>query len=225
MERITEFKPIYGDTVGYKAPRLEQVPNNFGFDSVIPHDDCPLTISRWDKLTAFATKWYRKYEIVGETYADFALNLQLAYDAKADTIERQLEVYNDDIAKPILGRTEKHTYDITDDTDENTTSSINNTNDGTNEGSIIDVPIDNPADDTPSQRTKDTSKNIIDGNSTIEHSNTVKRTGTETTELSDLGVRPNYESLNGFLDNNRTDLEFFVTVFKDCFAINDFLKW
>lgn len=95
-----------------------------------------------------------------------------------------LEVYDSDIAKPILGRTEKITYDL---------SNIA-TGDNNSESNHIDIPRDNPLDESPTYK---------DG-SVSEINNTTKQTGTQTTELSDLGVRPNYETLNGFLDNNRT---------------------
>lgn len=51
------------------------------------------------------------------------------------------------------------------------------------------------------------------------------QTGVVRTELSDLGVRPNYESLNGFLDNNRTLLQVFFGIFSGCFTLAQSMRW
>jgi hypothetical protein len=67
------------------------------------------------------------------------------------------------------------------------------------------VPADNPLDDKPTSKGR-----------TGQTSNVV-RDEVETTRLSDLGVRPNYESLNGFLDQNRTAYTVFNNLFKNCF--------
>lgn len=263
MEPLPMYDDIVGDDLGYRTPRLSQVPTGFGFDSIKKHDDCPLTNAKWDTFVDFAKRYYRHFEIVGRTWQDFADNLQLSYDIGADTLERQLEVYQDDIAKPLLGRTEKTTYDLTNkDTSEGTdTESVNVESTGTNtdtttnnlqtvtdsEGQTdnIDVPVDasNPNSQLPSSVTKNTATDTtantgtvkLEGsssgteettrNATRSDSGTHAQTGTVITELSDLGVRPNYESLNGFLDNNRTDLEVFVWLFRDCFAFNEVLTW
>lgn len=263
MEPLTPYNEIIGDDLGYRTVRLSAVPNGYGFESVKPHDDCPLTKASWTKFTDFAKRYYRHFEIVGRTYQDFADNLQVAYDLGADTLERQLEVYQDDIAKPILGRIEKTTYDLTNNDTDNgtdsetvkveatgsndvtTTNNLTTSTDTDSQTNNIDVPIDatNPNSQTPSSivktdgsettsntgtvknessdsSTQDTTRNLTRQN-TGQH----KQTGTVTTELSDLGVRPNYESLNGFIDNNRTDLVVFVWLFRDCFAFYDVITW
>ena len=111
----------------------------------------------------------------------------------ADTVERLLEVYDSDIAKPILGREETRTLEVTE------------IGTGTTDASNIDIPADNPDDDNPTNR------------STGAANSNVARDEIETTRLSDLGVRPNYETLNGFLDNNRTAYAVFNNLFKNCF--------
>lgn len=264
MDRLNEPKSILGDTIGYLSPRYEQIPDEYGFDSVQPSAiRCPLTARKWDELIDFAKRYYAKFEVVGETYVDFANNLQLFYDKGSDTFERLLEVYDDDIAKPILGRTEKVTYDEqttnngssvsngTDSTDSNITDNNTTTNNLTtsvnssSQTDNIDVPVDssNPNTQVPSSVVKDSGNSTTSNTGTVKFESshidkttvtrngnttdnaTAKHTGSVTTELSDLGVRPNYESLNGFLDNNRTYYDVFVWLFRDCFAINDYLIW
>ena len=227
MQLLDNFDPIIGDDLGYHTTRYNKVPADYGFRSLQSRDSCPLTKAKWDDLIDFAERYYSKFEIVGETYQDFKENLQLFYDKNADTFERQLEVYNDDIAKPILGRTEKTTYDLTD-TDAETVAMQGESSDtGNGQNSIIDVPIDagNPNSQTPSQI--DTNEQTNNGTNSSETDRNLehKQTGTVETVLSDLGVRPNYESLNGFLDNNRTYYDVFVWLFRDCFQLNDYLVW
>ena len=225
MYLLDNFDPIIGDDLGINGPRYSKVPAGFGFDSLKQRADCPLTNARWDDLIDFSNRYYAKFEIMGETWADFRDRLQLFYDKGADTFERLLEVYNDDIAKPILGRTEETTYDLTD----TNTGTVKDTgtvgNNGTNKTKVIDVPADNPDDDTPTQRDETENNNTQTNDLTRTDDLTHKQTGSVKTELSDLGVRPNYESLNGFLDNNRTYYDVWVGLFKDCFAINDYLVW
>lgn len=225
MYLLDNFDPIKGDDLGINGPRYSKVPQGFGFESLTQRADCPLTNARWADLIDFAKRYYAKFEVNGETWADFRDNLQLMYDKGADTFERLLEVYNDDIAKPILGRTEEVTYDLTD----TNTGTVKDTgtvgNNGTNKTKIIDVPADNPDDDTPTQRDETENNNTQTNDLTRTDDLTHKQTGSVKTELSDLGVRPNYESLNGFLDNNRTYYDVWVWLFRDCFAINDYLVW
>jgi len=197
MDNFTE------DDVNYILYR--DVPEGYRFTNITPKPDCPLSIASWTLLTAFADKYYASREIVGETVQDFFDELYLSYMLNADTLERLLEVYYDDIAKPILGRSEVVTYDVTDNTSGTSAST----------GENIDTPIVGETDDTPSSKTK--GDNVSSGNSS--------RTGTMTTELSDLGVRPNYESLNGFLDANRTFYKVFVDFFKKDFTLAGGLKW
>lgn len=259
MDPIDPFKPIVGDDAGYATPRLNQLPEGYGFSALTQHDDCPLTNAMWVKLIDFASRYYRHFEIVGRTYEDFQTNLQLSYDIGADTLERQLEVYGEDIAKPILGRTEKVTYnlqntnsggyddteniDVNDESTDNSTVTNNLITENEGQTDNIDVPIDasNPNTQTPSsiaKQTNSTSNTGTVGTQTTGNgtSTTVRtfnhkddsetaQTGTVETELSDLGVRPNYESLNGFIDNNRTYYSVFVWLFRDCFAFNDVMTW
>ena len=70
------------------------------------------TLAVFDKLKDNFELYYATREIAGESEFDFFRMLQSCLNRNADTFERQLEVYDDDIAKPILGRVEKVTYDL-----------------------------------------------------------------------------------------------------------------
>ena len=67
------------------------------------------------------------------------------------------------------------------------------------------------------------------GTTTTTDSNTEKsdsknvRQGTEIEDWSDVGVAPNYELLNGFLDNNRSYYAVFVSFFENCFELGECL--
>ena len=165
----------------------------------------PLLFASWGNLTNEFDKYYANYEIVGETELDFFNNLIVDLNTHKDTIERLLEVYNDDVAKPILGRMETHTYNLT------------NSNTGTNNNNSqrIDIPIDDATSEKPTFKDKAVGVS----------SSTDTQTGTHTVELSDLGVRPNYETLNGFLYNNVTATRFFNECFRNCFWIYEVLRW
>lgn len=205
MKKLTYFKPIVGDNNAYWTIRYKDVDDENKIGSLAPNADCPLTVALWSRLVEEFNEYYEDWEINGVTEYAFFRTLKNTYKMNADTLERLIEVYDSDIAKPILGRTEKRTYDIT------------NTNDGTSDADnvYIDIPVDDVTDEKPTNKSQD--KNII--------SNTARQTGTETVELSDLGTRPNYESLNGFLDENRTLTAYFINLFKQSFILYRVIKW
>ena len=192
---------------------------------------CPRLKAVWSLLCSNFDLYYATREIGGYSEFDFFKMMQSCLNRNADTLERQLTVYDDDIAMPILGRTEKVTYDTHDNrTNTGTTevtlgSSITRTQAGNEINHHVEVPADTPAYDTDRSRdklefTNRTTTDAGSGTDTTELDLADDRamTGTVTTELSDLGVRPNYESLNGFLDNNRTFIQEFINVFEECFA-------
>ena len=200
--------PEYEDGQALNSMKYRDVVHNCKIGAINPNQFAttnPLLFASWETLTNEFDKYYANYEIVGETELDFFSNLTVELNTHKDTIERLLEVYNDDVAKPILGRMETHTYNLT------------NSNTGTNNNNSqrIDIPID----DTTSE--KPTFKDKAVGTS----SSTDTQTGTHTVELSDLGVRPNYETLNGFLYNNVTATRFFNECFRNCFWIYEVLRW
>lgn len=184
----------------------------------------------WIKLTENFDMYYETYEIGGDGMDDFKNMMQSCLNRNADTFERQLEVYDDDIAKPILGRTEIVTYDLATSDDRNGTvdnsynTKIADINSGSDVNHHIEVPSDSPDFDVDRTRDKtDYGKTNVTTNTGNDGSvSTENRKGSQTgsvkTELSDLGVRPNYESMNGFLDNNRTYIQFFIEKFKECFV-------
>ena len=194
---LTTFKEIRGDDSAYYSTKYGRLNNAFKIDNITPNPDCPLTIAVWTTLQTGFNLHYSEYEINGNTTYDFFMHLKDTYNQNADTIERLLEVYQDDIAKPILGRTELIEYDVR-------TS-------GDNQAESIDNPADNPLDDKPTAKQ----------NSTVDNA----QTGTTKTTLSDLGVKPNYETLNGFLRENRTLITVFCDFFRNDFTVYHKMEW
>lgn len=248
----------------YKINKLDTT--YFDYEREEGKPACPRLKAVFPLLCNNFDLYYATREIGGNTEYDFYCMMQSCLNRHADTLERHLMVYDDDIANPILGRTEKVTYDTLDsrestsklettygskeertiDTTEETTYNSGKTTDVDGNDTIhhVDVPVDVAGDNPPYDvdRTRDrtefdhttTEQNSgsdsiqNDGTDVVERSGTDKdegegtdnraMTGTVTTELSDLGVRPNYESLNGFLDNNRTFIQEFINVFEECFS-------
>lgn len=134
MERIQTFKPIIGDDDPYITIALRDLPTGYGFDGLVFDPAKPLTYALKERLIDVATRYYRNYEIVGETFTDFRENLQLDLDLNADTFEKMLAVYNDDIAKPTQSREIRRTYDLMDTStgSENTDITENNSESETN---------------------------------------------------------------------------------------------
>ena len=228
----------------YKIDKLDTT--YFDYEREQGEPACPRLKAVFPLLCSNFDLYYATREIGGSSEYDFFCMLQSCLNRNADTLERQLMVYDDEIANPILGRTEKVTYDTLDsrestsklettygskdertiDADADTTygSAKDTTNDGEDVVHHIDVPANEPQYDV--DRTRDrteyghTFKEENSGKDTDEGEGTDERkmTGTVTTELSDLGVRPNYESLNGFLDNNRTFIQEFINIFEECFS-------
>ena len=193
--RLRSFDPVMGDDDPYWTLHYRDVPTPFRLADAweVLTDALPLMQSRKDGLITAFDMHYGRYEINADTYQDFLELLKETLLINADTVERLLEVYDSDIAKPILGREETRTLTTTEEgiADASTES--------------IDVPADNPLDDKPTSKGRS------------GQTSNVVRDEVETTRLSDLGVRPNYETLNGFLDNNRTLYKVFNDLFKNCF--------
>ena len=92
MEPMKQFKPIVGDNLGYVSTQYRNVPRSLGFHGLSWPEDKPLSLAVKDKLIDFAERFYRDFEIVGKTYVDFSLNLQVDLDLNIDTLEKMLEV-------------------------------------------------------------------------------------------------------------------------------------
>ena len=221
-DKLTIPTDIIGDDLPYNSQWLRKVPDGFGFKALTYPEDRPLTYALKDKLNDFATDYYRNWEIVGTTYADFQINLQVNLLENVDTFEKMLEVYNDDIAKPLQSRTIKRTYDVTDKGESSGQSSQSSNVTSNVENTEYDIPIDNGTAQATS-KSIGSGTNGTTGSGTSSGTNTNTKTGTETEEWSDVGVAPNYTLLNGFLDNNRSYYNVFVNFFKDCFTLQEVL--
>lgn len=209
---------VPGDNWPYNTMAYKDVPSGFRIRDMPVPADCPMTAVVWERLCDAADLVYQDHEIVGRTVADFHENLKKHWVIHADTFERLLEVYHDDIAKPIIGRTEKTTYGEPD----NPVTMIDTRVDTERrkaDNKHYDVPISNDVGDPSMQ---DTSETYVDSG---DVTNTHTHSGVVVTELSDIGVRPNYEILNGFLDNNRTYVRVFCDMLKDCFTLHMSIRW
>lgn len=222
MEPLSNFKPIIGDNLGYVSTQYRNVPRSLGFHGLNWPEDKPLSLAVKDKLVDFAERFYRDFEIVGKTYVDFSLNLQVDLDLNIDTLEKMLEVYNDDIAKPTQSRTIKRIYDTSDDTTGSTTSEDSSSINNDSETTDYEIPLDNGTAQGVSKQESGSTTGAHSTN-TVNNNQSMKKTGTETEEWSDVGVAPNYELLNGFLDNNRTMYAVFVDFFRNDFTLQEVL--
>ena len=238
ITRIQRFEPVVGDDLPYHSIVYRDVPQGFRITDLEPIANAPLSTQYWQRLTQFADLHFRNHEIVGKTFVDFYENLQDSYYLNADTLEKALEVYYDDIAKPTQSRTIKRTHEETETLPESETTRSTQyghkiQTDGTAEGSTTDIEYAiEGTDSTPSTK----SENDSTASDTETHSGTDTETenvmgGTRKLETidsedwSDVGVAPNYELMNGFLDNNRTMENIFISFFNDCFTIKEGLIW
>lgn len=238
ITRIQRFEPVRGDDAPYLSMVYRDVPEGFRITDLTPMSGCPLTAEYWSRLTGFADRHYRNHEIVGMTFVDFFENLRDSYYLNADTLEKALEVYYDDIAKPTQSRTIKRTHtenETLPDSKTKRTTEYGHVVDtsGNSSGSTTDIEyaIEN-SDDAPSDKSltesEATDKETHSGSDT-ETENITGGTrdleSTDTEEWSDVGVAPNYDLMNGFLDNNRTMEMIFISFFNDCFTIQEALRW
>lgn len=220
VENLPTFKPIIGDDDPYITIALRDLPTGYGFDGLVFDPNKPLTYALKDHLIDVATRYYRNYEIVGETFTDFRENLQLDLDLNVDTFEKMLAVYNDDIAKPTQSREIRRTYDLKDTSNESENISAEGSTNNNNETTNYDIPLDNgTAQGTDKSVSTGTGSNTNNSDRTLNGTNA--KTGTEVEYWSDVGVAPNYELLNGFLDNNRTLEQVFISFFKTDFTISE----
>jgi len=213
IQPLPTFESSLGDKDPWVSMRLADVPVGFHFTDLPVPSGCPLTAARWTELIEYAERYYKQWEINGETVQDWFDNLNLSYLRNADTLERFLEIYDTDLAKPKYGKTETTTYDIHNDT------SQSGTQHSVQDSAHVDVATDNVADDTPSQRDSNT------GDGTTSGSQIGAQTGTQELKTEDIGDRDNYQVINDFLDNNRTLCKVFTNIFKDNFTLLEVLKW
>ena len=112
---VSEFYKDIQDC--YKIDRLDTT--YFDYEREEHQPACPRLKAVWSLLCQNFDLYYETREIGGYSEFDFFKMMQSCINRNADTLERHLAVYDDDIANPILGRTEKVTYD-TDDYRKNT---------------------------------------------------------------------------------------------------------
>lgn len=196
----------------------------------IYEERCPLLRVAWTILVDNFELYYATREIGGETEYDFFNMMQSCLNRNADTYETQLEFYYQEVNKPVIGRTETIKYDVTDKREQDLASvnkygqSVEDRESGSDMMHHVEVPADAPEHDTDRSRDKtDFGKNVLTKNgghdtnvSALDDEN--KRTGTQVTELSSLGIKPNVEYMNEFLDTNKTFIQFFIESFEECFA-------
>lgn len=191
---------------------------------------CPLLDAVWDTLVSNFELYYATREIGGESEYDFFNMLQSCLNRNADTYETQLEFYYEEVNKPVIGRTEKITYDITDKREQDVANvtkyghSDTSTESGSDLAHHVDVPADSPEDDTDRYRDKTDFGRVVSNKEGGGDTNVsavddeAKRTGSQTTELSSLGIKPNVEYMNEYLDTNKTFIQYFIESFEECFA-------
>lgn len=238
MTHVKRWDPIPGDDGPMVSYNYRDVPEGFRITDLEPLANCPKSAEVWTRLTSFADTHYRNHEIVGKTFVDFFENLKDSYYMNADTLEKALEVYNDDIAKPTQSRTIKRTHTETETLPDTTTTrkteyghKVDSSGSSNNSDTEIEYAIEN-SDDTPSS--KQTSSGTATDSETHSGTDTDTETvkggsrkfdSTDTEDWSDVGVAPNYELMNGFLDNNRTMENIFIHFFDDCFTIMEVMRW
>jgi hypothetical protein len=207
MKQITKLKtydPIIGDDDPITTIALRDVPQGYHFKDLVFPARAPLSTALKERLTDFCERHYRNYEIVGVTIGDWYKDLQLCLDVNIDNFEKFLEVYNDDIAKPVLGRDV-----ITEHNENEETSGINS-----QETRSYDLPVDNIE---AQEVSKDTGDSLANGSRELHIY--------DKQHMSDVGVTNNWEKLNGFLDNNPSMEIVFTNYFKNCFTLYEVLKW
>ena len=106
----SEWRPVPGDDGPYLTMSYRDVPKGFRITDLEPVANAPLTAQYWTRLTQYADLHFRNHEVVGKTLMDFFNNIQDSYYLNADTLEKALEVYYEDIAKPTQSRTIKRTH-------------------------------------------------------------------------------------------------------------------
>lgn len=222
LYRMTdEPKRTLGDDIPFVSMRYRDVPEGYRIADaflMVMQSEAPNYKGMTTILAQRLDTHFAEWEIVGDTLADFYGELCVHVIDTIDTVERLLEVYNDDIAKPTMARTETVTYGA-----ENkpltTTVTHTDTEVRSSESEHFDVPITG-TETNPSM--KDTAKSKVDSGTIIDSS---VQTGVVTTHLSDIGVKPNYEILNGFIDQNRTAVQVLEEILSPCFTLHRTMRW
>lgn len=214
-----------GDGKSFETVQYREVPQGFRIrdvthrltDSFVTVPSA-FTAEMWTALCDQADRHFAMHEIVGDTFQGFLDRMNDAWAQNEDTFFRLLAVYNTDIANPVLGRTETVTYGA-----DGNPVTVTDTHTDTEVRKAVSDHIDVPVDGTVGNPTfKDIATGQVESGTVVD---THTHVGVVRTEVSDLGVRPNHETLNGFLDNNRTLLKVFFGIFAGCFTLHQSMRW
>lgn len=106
MEKIPQWKPRIGDDLPWVTERYENVPAGFRFDDLDWSRLGTLEETWRPVLVPFLNEYYAKWELNAQdiTLAQWHKELQNTLDIKIDNLRKLLQVYEDDIMLPILGR-------------------------------------------------------------------------------------------------------------------------
>lgn len=185
IQKLRQIQPRIGDDLAFCTECYRNVPDGYRFDN--------FTDSTVLKYKDVLNDYYADYEIVGKTFADFFVKLQLSWARNKKIVEKYIEFANSYYIK--------FSY--------NTKNVVTNNTSGNNHSDTnsqhVDVPIDN-SDDTPSTKDKDNSDTNYDSDSiTIS-------------ELDDGDIR----KVNMLLTNYQSIEDVMISVFDQNFIIFEY---
>lgn len=189
----------------FTSERYRDIPEQFKFNELIFPSRCVLLTQYKDELTELADRYYRNHEIVGDTYVDFFEDLQLKLDMRADSLERILVAYSQDLDNFNIGNKSVTEYDVHHDSE----------NEGKTGSEFVDVPIDDSAHDKPTTRDRSDS----------ESTGTSHQTGSVTVTADNTTGQSRFDLLNRFIDKHRSVHELFIDTFQPCFTVREVLTW
>lgn len=199
MKYIENFKD-------FTSERYRDIPDEFRFDKLVFPERCVLLTEYKDFLCEISDRYYRNYEIVGDTYVDFFETLQLKLDMRADSLERILDAYEKDYDTFEIGNKSSTEYDV-----HHSNELINSES----ESEFIDVPVDDAKHEKPT--TKDRSRASSESASA--------QTGTVTVTADNTTGQARYDLLNKFIERHKGIQEIFIDTFIDCFTLREVLTW
>lgn len=213
LQRLSDFHPIKGDDLPTFSMKLRDLPDGYHItDIVINQNLCPKTYAMKDSLLEIAERYYRNFEVNGETLQDFKENIQLSYDLNALNFETVLDMYPS--LKMMVGSNTLETFNHTDDRSKmsqksdvsnesssgsgsNETLRNRNTNENTN-GNVIElhnIESENSSSTVNSSKTdkisnSDTDENVTlnESESTVDNENETTN-GTRTNQKTDTGLQ------------------------------------
>lgn len=197
-------RPFRTDLIGDDAPfntlRYSEVPEGYRIsDIVLDGAAYPLLSASKETLDAIAERFYKNYEIVGETIAEFFEHLQISLIMKADTFEA------------FLGATEKLAIpNKSSQTIYKPGTTLTNEQLTDSETKNINVPFDDGDNDQPSNRSLSKA-----GKTQTQHM------GEDNTEYIDN----DFNTLTEFLRNNPSIQQEYVQIFRENFTLRQQYKW